>query len=108
MGVMRRGTAAAGAVVERFARRDPAEPANPETLEWYCFTCSFRPWADTGDAEGVTFTFAQAGQVPGVREGDRWVSSQPLETGESASMAAGGVVDAFGNVNGAASGAVTR
>ena len=32
----------------RQAFRDPAAPTDPGRLEWYCFRCSFRPWADTG------------------------------------------------------------
>ena len=27
----------------------------------FCFTCSFRPWADTGDATSATVTAVQAG-----------------------------------------------
>ena len=93
--------------LQHFARRDPAAPDDPSKLEWYCFTCSFRPWADTGDAETVVFRIGGE-DVAGVRNGDRWVSARPLEPGETASVPSGGVRDGFGNVNGAASGEVTR
>ena len=43
-----------------------------------------------------------------MRDGDRWVSAQPLAAGERARVAAGGVVDGFGNVNGQASEEVAR
>jgi hypothetical protein len=91
----------------RFARRDPQAPEDPTRLEWYCFTCSFRPWADTGDAATVMFTIGSE-QVPGILEDGRWRSARPLEPGETAFVAAGGVQDFFGNVNGQASQEVTR
>jgi hypothetical protein len=84
-----------------------ADPANPGTPQWYCNTCSFRPWADTGDAASVTLLFTRAAggavRVPARREGDRWISSRALRAGESAVVPAGGVVDAYGDFNGASS-----
>ena len=41
---------------ERTAIRDPAAPGDPSKLEWYCFTCSFRPWIDSGDASSAVVT----------------------------------------------------
>jgi hypothetical protein len=32
--------------------RDPAAPGDPDLVEWYCDTCSFRPWIDFGEALG--------------------------------------------------------
>ena len=81
-----------------------------ETLnggQQYCFTCSFRPWLDAGDAETVQFTFADASgafdAVAATRVGDRWVSERPLAEGETAFVDAGCVEDEYGNVNGSGS-----
>jgi hypothetical protein len=74
----------------RTAIRDPDDPLNPAKVQWYCFDCSFRPWADTGDADTVLF-----GDVPGVRDGDRWVSSAAVPADVAVR-----VTDAYGNVNG--------
>jgi hypothetical protein len=75
--------------------------------EWFCFTCSFRPWLDAGDAERVQMTFFDpAGgfeTVAATREGDRWVSERPLAEGESAFVGAGCVEDEHGNFNGSGS-----
>jgi hypothetical protein len=94
------------------AIRDREAPADVSKVEWYCFTCSFRPWLDVGDAHRVTFVFRSADgsteSVRGERRGDRWVSERALEPGEQALVPAGGVRDAYGNRNGAASGAVER
>lgn len=94
------------------ARRDPAAPADPSRIQWYCDACSWRHWIDFGEAESVSFTFEDAGgtsrQVAGSLEGGRWVSTEPLPAGESARVEAGGVRDRFGNLNGAASSEVSR
>ena len=44
--------------------------------------------------------------VRAVARDGRWVSADPLRLGESAFVARGSVVDAWGNYNGAASGTV--
>ena len=92
---------------QRTAVRDPAAPGDASKLEWYCLTCSFRPWLDAGDAARATFTFVRPNgktrAVPGVAREGRWVSADPLRRGESAFVARGSVVDAWGNYNGAAS-----
>jgi hypothetical protein len=88
----------------RTAYRDPAAPADASRLEWFCFTCSFRPWLDAGDAETAQITFVTAAgrleSVAAVREGDRWVSSRALRPRECAFVDRGGVTDAYGNFNG--------
>jgi hypothetical protein len=88
----------------RQAFRDPAAPSDPARLEWYCFPCSFRPWADTGrpDRAWLTVVHADGSQerLTAQRRGDRFVVSRPLRRGERAYVAAGDVTDAFGNVNG--------
>jgi hypothetical protein len=86
--------------------RDPAAPADPGRVEWYCDTCSFRPWIDFGEAERATFTFTAADgsrrEVPATLEGGRWVAAEPLAAGERAVVRAGAVRDRFGNYNGKA------
>ena len=89
--------------------RDPAAPNDPDSLEWFCFHCSWRPWADEGDAATVTLIFELQGRpqrVQAIRSGDRWVSQRALRAGERAYAGVGCVRDAFGNFNGAASPAV--
>ncbi len=96
---------------EREFYRDPAAPADPAKLEWFCFHCSWRPWADEGDAVSVALTFVEKGKarsVQATRSGDRWVSTRALAPGASAYAHAGGIRDAFGNVNGTRSATVTR
>jgi len=88
----------------RQAFRDPAAPSDPARLEWYCFACSFRPWADTGRPDRAWLTVVRAdGTQERLRaqlRGDRFIVSRPLRRGERAYVAAGDVTDAFGNVNG--------
>ncbi|MDX6586783.1 MAG: hypothetical protein QOI31_1256 [Solirubrobacterales bacterium] len=95
---------------KRTAFRDPAAPADPDQLEWYCFTCSFRPWLDAGDAETASVTIfdaeGNAGEVPATRDGDRWVTAATLAPGELAVVNEGDVLDEWENFNGAASNAV--
>jgi hypothetical protein len=97
----------------RQAFRDPAAPTSAAKLEWYCFRCSFRPWADVGRAETAYVTIIRPdGSSERVRavEGTpgSFSSERALSAGESAFVAAGDVRDAFGNVNGADSGSVER
>jgi len=92
----------------RQAFRDPAAPDSAAKLEWYCFRCSFRPWADTGrPSTGYVTVVHPDGSRERVRavEGPNgsFTSERPLAAGESAFVAAGDVRDAFGNVNGAES-----
>jgi hypothetical protein len=89
--------------------RDPAAPADPSKVEWFCFTCSFRPWIDAGDADEVRFTVSDgtsAETVEGHEEGGRWVSDRPLTGEEAAYVGRGCAQDRFGNFNGAASAVV--
>jgi hypothetical protein len=95
---------------QRSVLRDPSARNDPDLFEWFCFTCSFRPWLDAGDAESaeVTFVTASGGleRVPAVPDGDRWVSLRPLGAGEAAFVDTGCVRDRYGNFNGARSAAV--
>jgi hypothetical protein len=68
-----------------------------------CRTCSFRPWASTGQVVRATVTVTGAGgtrTITAVREGDRWSADTNLLTGESALIRAGHLVDEFGESNG--------
>jgi hypothetical protein len=91
----------------RTAYRDAAAPGDPSALEWFCFTCSFRPWLDAGDAATAAVTIrdddGSVRTVAAHREGDRWATGEVLGLGEHAFVARGGVVDEFGNFNGRAS-----
>ena len=92
--------------------RHPSAPDDTSRWEWYCLECSFRPWLDAGDASTVKLTVVSAGggraTLPMTsRGGGRWVLSRPLADGERAFVEAGGVEDAYGNVNGERSRTVT-
>ena len=67
----------------------PPRPGDASKLEWFCLTCSFRPWLDAGDAASATFTFVRPNgktrAVRAVARDGRWVSADPLRLGESAS-----------------------
>jgi hypothetical protein len=92
---------------ERTPFRDPQAPNDPSKLEWFCFACSFRPWADTGNAHSAFVTFVSGGgkktRVRAVERGGRLVTEQALGPGQKAFVEAGDVRDAFGNFNGARS-----
>jgi hypothetical protein len=93
--------------LDRTLVRDPAAPADPSLFEWYCLTCSFRPWMDATAGSAVFVTFTDAGgherRVPAVRTGDRWVTARVLGSGEHAQVQAGDARDAWGDFNGQAS-----
>jgi hypothetical protein len=92
---------------QRTAMRDPAAPADPSRIEWFCFTCSFRPWLDAGNLATATVTYVLGGRVrarvSARPQGDRWVAGRVLGAGESAFVASGCARDAWGNHNGAPS-----
>jgi hypothetical protein len=93
--------------------RDPADPNNASKLEWYCYPCTFRPWADTGTVASASVTIDDgAGNlsvVPATYDPSdgRWhTAAGVLGSGETAYVAAGGVVDTNGEYNGSPSGSV--
>jgi hypothetical protein len=93
---------------QRTAYRDPAAPGDPTRIEWFCFTCSFRPWADTGDVETAYVTIekrntAVARLAARPRSDGRWFVTYKLKPGERAYVAAGDLTDEFGDYNGSAS-----
>ena len=91
--------------------RDPAAPGDASKLEWFCFTCRFRPWIDVGDAARAFVTIRNGSgrvvdRVAATPSGDRWATSEPLPAGHTATVEAGDVTDAYGDFNGAASAAL--
>ncbi len=89
---------------ERVALRD--RPPNDHVVTYFCFTCSFRPWLDAGNASQATVTIVRSNgktkTVPAFERDGRWVTDYKLDTGQAAFVAAGAVVDHWGNFNGAA------
>ena len=82
--------------------RDPEAPGDASRFELYCIECSFRPWADVGDAASATVTFAKGGSVRRIAaapEGDRWITAEPLGSEEVAYVCPGHVRDPWGNFN---------
>jgi hypothetical protein len=76
-----------------------------------CRTCTFRPWASGAEVTSAVVTVTGprgTRRVAAVRQGDRWVAAARLAAGESASIAPGGLRDAFGETNGAAVPLLTR
>ncbi|MFA5890290.1 MAG: neutral/alkaline non-lysosomal ceramidase N-terminal domain-containing protein [Actinomycetota bacterium] len=72
-----------------------------------CYTCSFRPWASTAAVARAEITVARAGGggtdvVAATLSGGRWIAQTNLQTGDTAAIARGGVIDAYGEINGAA------
>jgi hypothetical protein len=75
----------------------------------YCFSCSFRPWADAGQASVALVTIGGGQQVPASLGTDgRWHTSYALAAGQTAQVEAGGVHDGFGEYNGSPSAVVSR
>ncbi len=79
--------------------------------ELYCPRCSFRPWADTGNAQTAYVTILKPGgrreRVAASERAGRWYTTRRLKANESAYVAAGDVRDAFGNLNGSDSAQVS-
>jgi hypothetical protein len=88
----------------REAFRDPDAPADPKRIEWYCFRCSFRPWADAGQPERAWLTVVRSDgaelRIRAQLRGHRFSVRHVLRPGERAYVAAGDLLDTFGNVNG--------
>jgi hypothetical protein len=78
-----------------------------------CKTCSFRPWAATGEVASVAVHIVRAHgveqTVAATRAADgSWHTTARLRPGDEARVEAGGLVDTYGEVNGAPSATVTR
>jgi hypothetical protein len=84
--------------------RDPAAPNDPSRYEWYCLDCTFRPWADFGDATDAKVMFVapngKVDEVAASEQGGRWVTDEPLRDRSVAVIGADCVHDAFGDRNG--------
>jgi hypothetical protein len=70
-----------------------------------CKTCSFRPWAKTGEVASATVTVTRSDgttrSVPAKKVGGRWVAETELSLGdEHVAVRPGDVVDTYGEVNG--------
>ncbi len=69
-----------------------------------CKTCTFRPWAATGEVETVTVTVVRGNRVlrrvPAALRDGRWLAATRLANGERAYLARAGVLDTFGEING--------
>ena len=89
---------------QRTAVRDPDAPNDPNRVEWYCFTCSFRPWLDAGDARSARVLFRGPGgerRLVAARERNgRWATGATLPAGWTARVPADAVRDAWGDLNG--------
>ncbi len=78
-----------------------------------CKTCTFRPWAGTGQVASVTIHIRRANgttrYVPTRLDKDGvWRTSIQLRKGDKAVVEAGGVVDTYGEINGQHSEVVGR
>ncbi len=91
----------------RFIKLDPTTIGG----ERYCFTCTFRPWLDTGVVDSVHVTITRADGTKDVVAAHlvdgRWRTDARLAAGESATVPAGGALDPWANRNGAASNVVS-
>ncbi len=92
--------------------RDPLRPNDAGRFEWYCFGCAFRPWADTAEVSCAEVTVARArggvSRVRARRQGDGFALGTSLRKGDVAFIAPGGIRDANGEENAAASAQVVR
>lgn len=96
-----------------FIRHSRSCRQEPQGYEWFCFTCSFRPWADTGEVASATVTILPAGggmteALATLDDDGRWRTAAALSPGDRARVEPGGVVDANGEINGEGSAEVTR
>lgn len=78
---------------------------NDELGRPFCTTCSFRPWATEGIVQSAVVTIERGNGATlkvaaTLGEDGRWRSSLPLVPGDRAYVAAGDVVDNYGETNG--------
>jgi hypothetical protein len=76
----------------------------PEEIRSWCDTCSFRPWATSGEVESAVLTIDRAGEasfsVPAELGADgRWHAPFTVVPGDEVYVAAGDVVDNYGETN---------
>ncbi|MEA2682758.1 MAG: hypothetical protein QOK05_1086 [Chloroflexota bacterium] len=82
------------------------------TGQRWCFSCSFRPWADHSDVATARVAIVKGGQcqtVPATRGSDgRFHITRALNRGEVAVVPTGFIKDTYGELNGTSSTAVSR
>ena len=88
------------------------EKKTDEVGKEFCTTCSFRPWASSGKVVSANLTVVNRGgqiktKVPAVLVEDRWVAAVKMKAGERAYVAAGDVLDEYGETNGTDSASVS-
>jgi hypothetical protein len=87
------------------------ETKNDETGVPFCTTCSFRPWASSGQIVSASVTVVRASGavevVPAQLVDGRWSAPVTLGAGDRAYVDAGAVVDEYGERNAARSAEVT-
>jgi hypothetical protein len=90
----------------REARTVMRDRSDPTRITWFCFTCSFRPWRDAGNASRAVVTVVSAEgeerKIKARERNGRWYTRRPLRKGETAFVAARAVRDRWGNYNGSA------
>jgi hypothetical protein len=84
----------------------PFRTVRDDGRQTICRTCSFRPWAATGEAISAVVTVTRADgsqeQVVAERVGGRWTAPTALRPGDRAELLPGALRDAGGNTNAAA------
>ena len=92
--------------------RDPVAPGDPSRFEWFCFTCTFRPWLDTGQASEAQVFFTgppgRSAETAVLGADGRWRTKDRLPPGWTAQVPRAGLRDPFNNFNGEPSAEVTR
>ena len=87
------------------------ETKNDEVGVPFCTTCSFRPWASSGEIVSAAVTVVRSTGavevVPAQLVDGRWIAPVVLAPGDSVYVDAGAVVDAYGERNPARSAPVT-
>lgn len=83
-----------------------------EDDQQYCGRCTFRPWADRAEVASAALTVTSGDGserlLSARRNGARWRSTEAIGVGETARVAARGIVDQYGEFNAAASASVER
>lgn len=64
-----------------------------------CRTCSFRPWAATGEVASATVVVGDRAVAATFVDG-RWIAATALQPNEVAVIERGGIVDRWGEING--------
>jgi len=81
--------------------------ANDGNASILCKTCTFRPWATSGQVVTAIVTVLDPSghvveTVPASFDGTKWVAQVTLQRGQTVEIAPGGLRDAYGETNGVA------